>query len=92
MAVVFIPTLLRKYAGGATTVHVPGATLRELVDNLEAQFPGVKEHFVDPEDADSLMPGLAAVVDGEATILGLRQRLKADSEVHFIPAVGGGAA
>jgi sulfur-carrier protein len=91
MPVVFIPTVLRKYAGGSTTVAVPGATLRELIENLEAHHPGLKEHIVDPEEPDSLMPGLAAIVDGEATILGLRQPLNEDSEVHFIPAVGGGA-
>ncbi|MEX2431610.1 MAG: MoaD/ThiS family protein, partial [Dehalococcoidia bacterium] len=88
---VFIPTLLRKFADGAGTADVPGATLREVVDNLEAQHPGLKAHLVDPDDPEGLMPGLAAVIDGEATILGLRQRLAEDSEVHFIPAVGGGA-
>ncbi|MEX2598344.1 MAG: MoaD/ThiS family protein [Dehalococcoidia bacterium] len=91
MATVFIPTVLRRLAGGEQTVKAPGATLRELVDNLETRYPGLKERFIDPEDPDALMPGLAAVVDGEATILGLRQPLEPDSEVHFIPAIGGGA-
>ncbi len=91
MAVVFVPTLLRKFAGGATKVEVPGATLRELLDNLESHHPGLKEHILDPDDPSQLMPGLAAVVDGEASVLGLHHRLNPDSEVHFIPAVGGGA-
>ena len=91
MPTVFIPTILRKYAGNATTAQVPGSTLRDLVDNLEARHPGLKAHLVDPDGPDALIPGLAAVVDGEATILGLRQPLRPDSEVHFIPAVGGGA-
>jgi sulfur-carrier protein len=91
MATVFIPTLLRKYADGTAKVDVPGTTLRELVDNLEARYPGIKEHLIDPEDPDAFIPGLAAFVDSEATILGLRQRIQEASEVHFIPAVGGGA-
>ena len=52
MAVVFIPTPLRKYANGQTSVTVPGSTLRELIRNLEERFPGLRVHLIDPEDED----------------------------------------
>ena len=64
---------------------------RELVERLESRFPGIKERLVDADDPDTLPPGLSAIVDGEATVLGLRQPLQPDSEVHFLPAIAGGA-
>ena len=35
MAVVYLPTALRKYIGGEVSVAVPGGTLREVIRNLE---------------------------------------------------------
>ena len=92
MPTVFIAMPLRRFTGGLATVQMTGATLRELVENLEASFPGVKARLVDEDDPDKLPPGLSAIVDGEATVLGLRQPLGPDSEVHFLPAIAGGSA
>ena len=90
MPTVFIAMPLRRFTGGQATAQVAGATLRELVENLEASFPGVKARLVDEDDPDRLAPGLSAIVDGEATVLGLRQPLEPGSEVHFLPAIAGG--
>ena len=90
MPTVFIAMPLRRFTGGLATVHETGATLRELVERLESRFPGIKERLVDADDPDRLPPGLSAIVDGEATVLGLRQPLEPDSEVHFLPAIAGG--
>jgi molybdopterin synthase sulfur carrier subunit len=87
MAQVFISAPMRKLTNGQTQVHVSGSTLRELIENLEKQFPGIRLHLM--ED-DQLMPGLAAIVDGEATIYGLYQKLSEHTEVHFLPAISGG--
>ena len=70
---------------------IPGSTVRQLVNNLEKEFPGIKENLYD-EELDDLMPGLAVIVDGEASQLGLLERVNEDSEVHFLPAIGGGRA
>jgi molybdopterin converting factor small subunit len=91
MAVVFIPTPLRKYAGGQTSVTVPGATLRELMRNLEERFPGLRERLISPEDEERIIPGLTAIVDGEPINMGLRTKLDEQTEVHFLPAIAGGA-
>ena len=37
-----------------------------------------------------VMLGMSVVVDGDQTQLGLLQPVEESSEVHFIPAVGGG--
>jgi len=92
MAVVWVPALYRDLTGGATTVSVPGGTLREVIANLEARFPGMQERLF-REGEERLRPGIAVVVDGEtvrdrASVL--RRPLAETSEVHFLPAISGG--
>ncbi|MDA1278793.1 MAG: MoaD/ThiS family protein [Chloroflexi bacterium] len=89
MATVFLPFALRKYADGAERVVVPASTLGELIENLEAAYPGTKRHLIQD---DALKPGLAAIVGLVATRRGLLQKLDDDVEVHFITAISGGAS
>ncbi len=87
MARVFVPYALRKYADGADRVDMPADTLGELIDNLEAAYPGMKHHLIVD---GTLKPGLAAVIGHTATRRGLLQKLEGDVEVHFITAISGG--
>ena len=36
------------------------------------------------------MPGVAVIIDGETGLMGLLERVAETSEVHFLPAIGGG--
>lgn len=87
MATVWIPALMRPLTGGKTTVEVHGETVREIVDALEAIYPGVAERIV--ED-NRIKPGLSVAVDGAVGNKGLREPVGPDSEVHFVPAMTGG--
>ena len=87
MAVVWIPALLQGLSGGDRTATIPGATLREVIDNLDARYPGMKERLLDD---GRLRPEIAAAIDGETEHWGLLEPVKESSEVHFIPAIGGG--
>jgi len=84
---VFIPPQLRTLAGGAETVDVSGKTVREVIDALDAKFPGIGRHF---RDGDSLRGGLTVVIDADVCPRGLLQKVEPESEVHFLPAIGGG--
>ena len=88
MPVVWIPALLRDLTDGVESVTVPGETVRQVIDELDSRYPGIKARLC---DAERLRPGIAVVVDGEVSPLRLRQRLSDTSEVHFLPAIGGGA-
>jgi molybdopterin converting factor small subunit len=88
MAKVWIPSLLRSLCHGERVVEVPGRTVRQVIDNLEARCPGIRDRIV--EDGD-LRPDLAVSVDGETTQIGLLQPVAEESEVHILPALGGGA-
>jgi molybdopterin synthase sulfur carrier subunit len=87
MARVFIPAQWRDLSGGVVEVELPGSTLGEVVDALEARFPGMAARLC--EDG-AIAPGLAASIDGSVTSRGLLAPIAPDSEVHFLPAIGGG--
>ena len=87
MPVVWIPPLMRDVTGGQERVAVPGERVRELVAALEARFPGIEDRL---SQDGRLRPGIVVAVDGVSSVQGLRQRVREDSEVHFIPGISGG--
>ena len=88
MASVFIPTMLQSVTGGVKEVNVPGTTVRQIIDGLEELYPGIKDGLV--EDG-RMKPNVSVAIDGELATMGILERLGEDSEVHFVPAIGGGA-
>jgi molybdopterin converting factor small subunit len=87
MTTVFIPALLRKLTGGKDRTQATGATLREIIDDLERQFPGFRDRVVENGD---LARSVAVSIDGEVITGGLSESVSANSEVHFVPAIAGG--
>jgi molybdopterin synthase sulfur carrier subunit len=87
MPVVWIPPLLRDLTGGQERVNMPGERVRDLIAGLEARYPGIEARLC---QEGRLRPGIMVVVDGIASAQGLRQRVQPESEVHFVPAIGGG--
>ncbi len=90
MPEVWLSPRMQRLTGGQQQVHVAGRTIRQIIDNLEHAFPGLKMELYDEEE-DVVMPGIAVVIDGETTQLGLLEHVREDSEIHFLPALGGGA-
>ncbi|MDP6822544.1 MAG: MoaD/ThiS family protein [Dehalococcoidia bacterium] len=88
MARVFIPQPLRKLTNGQIETQIPGKNLREVIENLEKEFPGAAEYLLND---GNLKPGIAAIVGEQATRQGLLHKIEDDeTEVHFLPAIAGG--
>lgn len=87
MPTVFIPPQLRDLTGGTAQVTVEAQTVRQAIEALEIQFPGIKGRLCKD---DELAPGLQVSVDQVMTARGIRAPLKPNSELHFLPAFGGG--
>jgi sulfur-carrier protein len=87
MPVVWIPSLLQSLTGGEDQIEVSGATVREIIDNLDARFPGVKERLV---DNGQIRAHIAVAIDGDVSPEGLDQDVQESGEIHFIPALSGG--
>ena len=87
MALVFIPSLMQGLSTGESRVRVEGANVRQIIDNLDAQYPGFKIRLV--EDG-RVRPNISVAIDGEITPLGLIEKVGEESEGHFLPAISGG--
>lgn len=87
MARVWIPSLLRDLTAGQEMIELPGTKVRHVLDELECRCPGIRDRLC---EGDSLKTGMAVIVDGQVSALGLSQPLGPDSEVHFLPALSGG--
>jgi sulfur-carrier protein len=85
-----IPTILRTYTGGAAEVSVPGATLGEVIDALEAAHPGLRDRVLD--ESGKLRRFVNVYVDDDDVRFaeGLATVTKDGSNVSIIPAVAGG--
>ena len=88
MAEVHIPPMLRELTGGRLTVEAAGAPIREVIEDHDRQWPGMRERLT---DGGRLRSNLAVAVDGEVSPLGLREAVEPSSEVHFVAAIKGGA-
>lgn len=85
-----IPTPLRKLTNDQSEVETKGGTIREIVDDLEQQFPGFKERMCD--DSGELRRFVNVYV-GEEDIRfleGLETKIPEGELVSIIPAVAGG--
>ena len=84
---VFIPPQMRDLTSGASELVVEGRTLRQVIAALETAHPGMAARL---QDDDRIASGLAVSVDGIVTSRGLLTKIEPTSEVHFLPAIGGG--
>jgi sulfur-carrier protein len=85
-----VPTILRTYTGGASEVDADGATLGEVLDSLEAKYPGIRARVLD--DAGKLRRFVNVYVGEEDVRFasGLETPTPEGVQVSVIPAVAGG--
>jgi sulfur-carrier protein len=85
-----IPTILRAYTKGESEVSVDGSTLAEVVDSLEASYPGIKARVLD--DSGELRRFVNVYVDNDDVRFaeGLKTAIADGGQVSIIPAVAGG--
>ncbi|MDA0638684.1 MoaD/ThiS family protein [Nonomuraea sp. MCN248] len=84
-----IPTILRNYTDGAKAVSAEGATLDELIANLESRHPGIKERLV---DGNGLRRFVNVYLNDEDVrfLGGLGTPVSDGDTVTVLPAVAGG--
>ncbi len=87
MTTVFIPTMLQPIAGGVKQVDLEARNVRQVIDRLDQLYPGMKDRLT---EEGQIRSNLAVAIDGEIARMGLLERVKENSEVHFVPAIGGG--
>jgi sulfur-carrier protein len=84
-----IPTILRTYTGGAKSVEGSGATLADLLDDLESRHTGLAGRLVD--DAGLRRFVNVYLNDEDVRFLGgLSAPVQDGDTVTVLPAVAGG--
>ena len=86
---VSIPTILRTHTGGEKSVEAKGATLAEVIDNLEANHAGLKARLV---KEGSLHRFINVYVNDEDIrfLGGDSHEFEDGDEVMLIPSIAGG--
>ena len=90
MTTVRIPPTLREEVGGSREVDAHGATVRDLLDDLMARFPALREQLV--EDGE-VAPFVNVYVGGEdvRTRDGWETPVAEGDTVILLPAMAGGS-
>lgn len=90
MATVYVPTPLRRVTGGQGRVSAAGKSVRELLDALDRQFPGMRREVCD--EGGEVRTFINVFVNGTEIrqLQGLNTPLKDADEVSIIPAMAGG--
>jgi molybdopterin synthase sulfur carrier subunit len=81
-----VPSALRSYTG-AGEVAASGATLTEMLTDLDRQFPGIRFRMIDEQDR--IRRHIRFFVNGEQTF-DLALKLTDEDEVYIIQALSGG--
>lgn len=85
-----IPTILRKHTGGERAVDGEGATLRELIDDLDRKHPGMRSAVLN-ETGDLHRFLNMYLNDEDVRFLGSLETPVKDGDVlSILPAVAGG--
>jgi sulfur-carrier protein len=82
-----IPSPLRSYTNQVATVSADGATVREILDDLDRQFPGLRFRVVDEQG--NLRQHMRVFVN-EDIVRDLDLRLAATDDVTLMQGLSGG--
>ena len=85
-----IPTPLRTLTDGQDEVSVEGATVGELIENLELKHPGIRERLLDEKGVRRHVN--LFVSDEDIRFLdNLETELREGDAVSIVPAIAGGS-
>ena len=85
-----IPTPLRSPTKGQAEVQVAADTVTDLIENLEKQFPGIKERLVDEGGEVRRFINFYINEEDVRFLQGAKTALKAGDQVSIVPAIAGG--
>ncbi len=83
---VLIPGLLRSYTQ-TREVEASGATLAEVLADLDRRYPGLRFRIVDEQDR--IRPHIRVFLDG-GQVFDLATPVRAESELQIVQALSGG--
>ena len=85
-----IPTPLRSITKGAAEVQAQGGTVADVADDLERQFPGIRERLVDEGGELRRFVNIYVNEEDIRFLDGKKTALKTGDQVSIVPAIAGG--
>lgn len=84
-----VPQIFRKHTGGAKIVTVQGKTVREVLETLDREYPGLRERLLDGKELHRFVN--IYLNDEDIRFLKyLDSELKEGDVISILPAVAGG--
>jgi sulfur-carrier protein len=84
---VWIPQPLRSYTAQQSSVEAQGATLAELLVDLDRRYPGIRFRMIDEQD--HVRAHMRLFVNG-VQVFDLTRALRASDEIQIVQALSGG--
>ena len=88
--IVRIPTPLRKLTQNKPEVEVSGKNIESLIDNLETNYPGIKERIYDEDNNIRRFVNIYLNDEDIRFLEGKSTAVNDGDEVSIIPAIAGG--
>ena len=85
-----IPTQLRSLTDGANEVNASGVKVTDLIEDLESNFPGLRERLLDETGALRRFVNIYLDDEDVRFLEGLETAVPEGARVSIIPAVAGG--
>ncbi len=85
-----VPTPLRKYTQGADEVNAQGNNIKSLVEDLEKNFPGIKERICDESGKVRRFVNVYVNGDDIRFLQNLDTVIKEGDSISIVPAIAGG--
>ena len=82
-----VPTPLRGYTSGAALVNAGGATIAEILNDLDRAYPGMRFRMIDEQER--IRPHIRIFIN-QREVRSIGEALTANDEVHLICALSGG--
>lgn len=90
MVSVRIPTPLRKYTNEQGEVEIEGSTVKDLIENLDSKYPGIKQRLCDENGAIRKYINIYVGEDDIRFLQGEKTKIEEKKEVTIVPAIAGG--
>ena len=84
---VLLPSPLGSYTGNRREVEADGATVAEVLADLDARYPGIRFRMIDEQDA--IRPHMRIFVNGEQ-VWRLDTPVQPSDRVQILQALSGG--
>jgi molybdopterin synthase sulfur carrier subunit len=85
-----IPTPLMKLTNNQAEISAEGATIADILNNLESQFAGIKERICEENGTPRRFINIYLNEEDIRFLEGEKTQIKDGDEISIIPAIAGG--